>query len=35
MLIEKSAQPFNILHQSDLRKSLTARLKSMNKIPLI
>ena len=35
MLIEKSTQPFNILHQSNLRKSHTARLKSMNKIPLI
>ena len=35
MLNEKSTKPFNILHQSNLRKSHATRLKSMNKIPFI
>ena len=32
MLTEKSTQPFSNLYQSNLRKSNTRRLKSMNKI---
>ena len=35
MLNEKSTQLFNILHQSNVKKSHATRLKSLNKIPII